>query len=145
MKTQLESDTGSNPPACSPLRKAFEAWISAPPFERDTTRNPLNGEEYAWPGHYREYEVQLAWDAWDAAAATIRETLADPAKTHILMLRGDIAWTAPNLRHVIGDTSLAERIEGLRERVILEGLYGVDALDLVLGLISANDKTQAPT
>lgn len=140
MKKNLESDTGSNPPACSPLRKAFEAWISAPPFERDITRNSEDATKHAWPGHYREYEVQLAWDAWDAAAAKIRETLADPSKTHILMLRGDVAWTAPNLRHVLGDTSLAERIEGLREKVILEGLYGVDALDLVLGLISENSE-----
>ena len=81
--------------------KAFEAWISAPPFERDITRYPMNSEESAWPGHYREYEVQLAWEAWEAAAETIRVTLADPAKTHVLMLRGDIAWTEPNLRHVL--------------------------------------------
>lgn len=104
MKTKLESDTGSNPPACSPLRKAFEAWISAPPFERSIRRNTMDESKTCWPGHYCEYEAQLAWDAWDGAAATIRETLADPAKTHVLMLRGDIAWTESNLRHVLGDS-----------------------------------------
>jgi len=104
MKTKLERDTGSNPPDCSPLRRAFEAWISAPPFERSIRRNTMDESKTCWPGHYCEYEVQLAWDAWDAAAATIRETLADPAKTHVLMLRGDIAWTDAGLRHILGDS-----------------------------------------
>lgn len=101
---QPTSDAALPPTTCSPLRKAFEAWISAPPFERDITRNPDDATKHAWPGHYRDYEVQLAWDAWDAAAATIRETLADPAKTHVLMLRGDIAWTDAGLRHILGDS-----------------------------------------
>lgn len=106
MKAQIKQPTSPALPRtpCSPLRKAFEAWISAPPFERRITRNSDDATKHAWPGHYLEYEVQLAWDAWDAAAATIRETLADPAKTHVLMLRGDIAWTEPNLRHVLGDS-----------------------------------------
>lgn len=112
---QRVAESGSNPPACSPLRKAFEAWISSPPFERDITRNSVDATKHAWPGHYREYEVQLAWDAWDAAAATIRETLADPAKTHILMLRGDIAWTDAGLRHILGDSPENADVDARRD------------------------------
>jgi len=87
----------------TPMRRAFENWISAAPYERDITRNPEGSSDQSWPGHYRDYEVQLAWDAWDAAAETIRETLADPAKTHVLMLRGEIAYTVRGLRHILGD------------------------------------------
>jgi len=97
-------NSGSNPHDCSPLLKAFEAWITAPPFERSIRRNTMDESKTCWPGQYCEYEVQLAWEAWDAAAATIRETLADPAKTHVLMLRGDIAWTDAGLRHILGDS-----------------------------------------
>ena len=45
-------------------RKAFEAFISAPPFEMPTERFDDRG---AWPGSYTELEVDLAWQAWKAA------------------------------------------------------------------------------
>ena len=48
-------------------REQFEAWISAPPYEREVGR----WEESAavsWPGGYREYEVELAWCAWQERA-----------------------------------------------------------------------------
>lgn len=54
-------------------RAAFEAWISAPPFEREVERF---GENSAWPGNYRELDVDLAWCAWSAAMATARERCA---------------------------------------------------------------------
>jgi hypothetical protein len=47
-------------------RAAFEAWISAPPFERGVERF---GENSAWPGNYRELDVDLAWQAWSDAMA----------------------------------------------------------------------------
>jgi hypothetical protein len=47
-------------------RAAFEAWISAPPFEREVKRF---GENSAWPGNYRKLDVDLAWCAWSAAMA----------------------------------------------------------------------------
>lgn len=47
-------------------RKAFEAWISGPPFEREVTRNSMDESVSAWPGHYTDYPVQLAWEAWQA-------------------------------------------------------------------------------
>jgi len=41
-------------------RKAFEAWISKPPFEQSVRRYSDNPQTAAWPGNYREYNVQLA-------------------------------------------------------------------------------------
>lgn len=54
-------------------RAAFEAWISGPPYEREVERF---GEGSAWPGNYRDLDVDLAWCAWSAAMATTRERCA---------------------------------------------------------------------
>ena len=51
---------------CS-VRSAFEAWITDPPMEKDVARNSTDDRKSAWPGQYRSYEVQLAWEAWCAA------------------------------------------------------------------------------
>lgn len=51
-------------------RAAFEAWISAPPYEREVERF---GDGSAWPGNYRELDVDLAWCAWSAAISLTRE------------------------------------------------------------------------
>lgn len=59
------------------VRTAFEAWISAPPFEHMCDRN---GEDSAWPGTYKRYETELAWEAWQAAAAVEREACAKGAR-----------------------------------------------------------------
>ena len=48
-------------------REAFEAFISAPPFEMPIERFD---DRSAWPGGYTELEVDLAWQAWQAAKAT---------------------------------------------------------------------------
>ena len=48
-------------------REAFEAFISAPPFEMPTERFD---DRCAWPGGYTELGVDLAWQAWKAAKAT---------------------------------------------------------------------------
>ena len=42
-------------------RQAFEAWISASPYERSTKR--LH-DDSSWPNQYADYHVQLAWEAW---------------------------------------------------------------------------------
>ncbi len=47
-------------------REEFEKWISSPPFERGITRMH---EKSAWPGSYRPLDVDLAWQAWQAATA----------------------------------------------------------------------------
>ena len=49
------------------VRSAFEAWITDAPMEKDVTRNSTDERKSAWPGQYRSYEVQLAWEAWCAA------------------------------------------------------------------------------
>ncbi len=36
--------------------------------------------------------------------AQIKAVLADPLKVHLNMMRGTIAWTPANLRHLLGDT-----------------------------------------
>ena len=43
-------------------RKQFEELMGAPPYEVNLRRCT---EESAWPGNYRDYEVQLAWCAWE--------------------------------------------------------------------------------
>lgn len=57
------------------LRDQFEAWISAPPYERSLSRHTNDAARTAWPGQYRNYEVELAWNAWQAAH-TVQSTQA---------------------------------------------------------------------
>lgn len=45
------------------LRRLFEEGITKPPFEKDLERF---SEEGNWPGQYRDYAVQLAWE-WFAS------------------------------------------------------------------------------
>lgn len=54
-------------------RVAFERWISSPPFEHMCDRN---SETSAWPGAYKRYETELAWEAWkERAQATYNAEL----------------------------------------------------------------------
>lgn len=57
-------------------RDRFEAWISSPPFERNISRIPDDPAQYSWPGNYREYDVQLAWEAFEEGAKDPEEKLA---------------------------------------------------------------------
>lgn len=45
-------------------REQFEAWIKSPPFEHWCEKFDDNA---GWPDHYKRYETQLAWEAWQAA------------------------------------------------------------------------------
>ena len=47
-------------------RERFEAWAKAPPREWNYYRN-TNDQKHPWPSQYREYHVQCAWEAWQAA------------------------------------------------------------------------------
>lgn len=65
-------------------REAFEAFITAPPFERSVSRFDDRG---AWPGSYINYETDLAWKAWQAAtdaALSAPATAPEP-----------VAWMSP--------------------------------------------------
>lgn len=59
-------------------RAAFEAWISAPPFDRSIERQGENG---SWPGQYRSYETQSAWEAWQEAGRQEREACIEDVRT----------------------------------------------------------------
>lgn len=63
----------SEPPKARSLdgmvsRRSFEDWITAPPYEYDTYRWPMDETKYAWPGQYKDIAVQLAWEAWCEAS-----------------------------------------------------------------------------
>jgi len=55
-------------------REAFEAFISAPPFEMPIERFD---DRCAWPGGYTELEVDLAWQAWKASHDAALERAAE--------------------------------------------------------------------
>jgi len=52
-------------------RDNFEAWISAPPYGKPIARYSTDPKLTSWPGHYRFYGAQLAWEAWQARDAEI--------------------------------------------------------------------------
>ena len=63
-------------------REAFEAKFSQPPYEFEMDRC---GPDSSWPGGYREYHVQCAWEGWQAGAAAEQEAcakLCDDIDTH---------------------------------------------------------------
>jgi hypothetical protein len=57
-------------------REAFEAWITQPPIEASILRY---GDDAArmWRGQYKQYSVQLAWDAWRAAIEHAMKTMSN--------------------------------------------------------------------
>ena len=55
-------------------REQFEAWISAPPIEMSFGRFGADAAKNAWPGHYVNYQVQLAWEAWQASRRCLPQT-----------------------------------------------------------------------
>ncbi len=50
------------------IRAAFEAWISAPPFELPVDRF---NDASVWTGNYKVYNVHLAYCAWEDSARLI--------------------------------------------------------------------------
>ena len=49
------------------MRESFERWISAPPFAHMCDRHPSDTGASPWPGMYKRYETEIAWEAWQAA------------------------------------------------------------------------------
>ena len=45
-------------------REAFEKWASNPPMEFCLARHD---DTAAWPGNYKDYHVECAWQAWQAS------------------------------------------------------------------------------
>ena len=54
-------------------REQFEAKFSQPPYEFEMDRC---GPDSSWPGGYREYHVQCAWEGWQAGAQAERSAIA---------------------------------------------------------------------
>lgn len=47
-------------------RELFEKWAKNPPMEFYLARHD---DTAAWPGNYKDYHVECAWQAWQAAIA----------------------------------------------------------------------------
>ena len=56
-------------------RERFEKWISEGPFERSVERYSLDPMVAAWPGGYKDIDVDLAWLAWQEAERQLSEIL----------------------------------------------------------------------
>ena len=85
-------------------REAFEAFISAPPFEMPTERFDDRG---AWPGGYTELEVDLAWQAWQAATEATLERAAEEVEK--IDKENWFAWQCAFSKHA------AEAIRALKD------------------------------
>ena len=59
------------------MRETFEEIISASPYEMSVARIPDDPRHFAWPGNYRNLEVQLAWDVLCDVVAKGRAFYAD--------------------------------------------------------------------
>lgn len=60
------------------MRADFEALISAPPYDHNCERWPDDRAAAPWPGQYRRYKTELAWQFWRAALAAKREVQPEP-------------------------------------------------------------------
>ncbi len=67
-------------------REAFEAFISAPPFEMPIERFD---DRSAWPGSYTELEVDLAWQAWQAATDAALERVEKACEEEAADIRSE--------------------------------------------------------
>jgi hypothetical protein len=57
-----------------PNRKKFDDLILSSPYERSIERYGINASLYAWPGQYRDTDVQMVWEIVCAMlAAQVRE------------------------------------------------------------------------
>lgn len=65
-------------------REVFEHDLSKSPFEFDMDRWPDNAP-VDWPGSYKQYHVQCAWDAWKARAALSAGDAVDAQRYRWLM------------------------------------------------------------
>jgi hypothetical protein len=73
-------------------RAAFEAWISAPPYELTIERFPENPNQ-AWSGQYHTSSVQLAWESWQRALAQHPAPESDvPAGDSMPVVPEDVHW-----------------------------------------------------
>ena len=91
-------------------RQAFEAFITALPFDFGIGRFDDSG---AWPGSYRSYDVDLAWQAYKAAtnAALERKPMGNPEAVAIVQKAGFKTWGSMMFRII----RLTEAFHGIKE------------------------------
>ena len=79
---KLHTSSPTAAPGCE--REVFEHDLSKSPFEFDMDRWPDNAP-VDWPGSYKQYHVQCAWDAWKARAALSAGDAVDAQRYRWLM------------------------------------------------------------
>ena len=96
-------------------REQFEKWAARPPREW-----PLEAHAYTyesgWPGQYKAYHVQCAWEAWQARAE-VTPAMIEAAAQRL------VSWPCDNL--VWPDSWNALDVAASRnsaERALLSGL-----------------------
>ena len=86
------------------LRATFEATFRATPYEWHPRLFDRNSDGQAWPGQYRVYQTDVAWDAYRAgyehaiakAAATVAAMIISP--TDIILCADTIDEAAARIR-----------------------------------------------
>ncbi|GKS85835.1 hypothetical protein AVMA1855_16805 [Acidovorax sp. SUPP1855] len=101
---------------CPTEREQFEAVFSAGPYEFSMSRWP-DHHRYLWPGQYREYHVQAAWEAWQARAQAAPQVPALVPLTRQQLREAYHRSTGCTLGNDIG---LAERVCS-----VVEQHYGI--------------------
>lgn len=89
------------------LRATFEATFRATPYEWHPRLFDRNSDGQAWPGQYRVYQTDVAWDAYRAgyehaiakAAATVAAMIISP--TDIILCADTIDEAAARIRAMV--------------------------------------------
>jgi hypothetical protein len=68
-------------------REQFELFMKSPPFERDCHRWPNDETRYSFPNTYKEMDVDLAWEAWQAARAWKKATEEMPKNKSPVLIK----------------------------------------------------------
>ena len=84
------------------LQEQFEVWAQEAPREWSIEKQSELG---AFPGQYRDYHVQAAWEAWEAAAYL--RTTGDTPEMIFASLRDDLAAKA--MQGMAGSHGYCER------------------------------------
>ncbi len=66
-------------------REQFEKLITSPPYEKDISKN---GEKSPWPNRYKDYDVYLAWEFWQASRAWKKFAEDTPHDRSKILIKG---------------------------------------------------------
>lgn len=99
-------------------RAEFEAWVSAPPREKPIARYSTDPKRTIWPGQYKHYDTQLAWEAWEARQVRGGQIAAERAAV-VHFICDHREWTTLRLIIAIGN--------GDHRRELDAAVRGIDA------------------